>query len=112
MEEILNKMFEVAKEKRLAIHSQQYETAARLRDNEKTLENELFNKIFISTGIIPLTAETRPRNSLPPTAGYMRKYDSLEKYFLEFYGVEYSKLFEEDTFKLVKRDITLRKLGI
>ena len=66
MEEILNKMFEVAKEKRLAIHSQQYETAARLRDNEKTLENELYNKIFIGTGIIP---------------GYMRKYDSLEKYF-------------------------------
>ena len=102
MEEILNKMFEVAKEKRTAIHSQQYETAARLTNKEKTLENELFDKIFIGTGIIP---------------GYkkeynMRKYDSLEKYFLEIYGVEYSKLFEEDTFKLVKRDITLRKLGI
>lgn len=97
MEEILNKMFEVAKEKRLAIHSQQYETAARLRDNEKTLENELFKNIFIDKNIIP---------------GYSRRYDSLEKYFLEVYGVEYSKLFEEDTFKLVKRDITLRKLGI
>lgn len=97
MEEILNKMFEVAKEKRLAIHSQQYETAARLRDNEKTLENELFKNIFIDKNIIP---------------GHSRRYDSLEKYFLEVYGVEYSKLFEEDTFKLVKRDITLRKLGI
>ena len=112
MEEILNKMFDVTKQKRTAIYSQQFGTAAQLRDNLKTLENELYNKIFIGPGIIPLAAETTPRNSLSPTAGYMRKYDSLEKYFLEVYGVEYSKLFEEDTFKLVKRDITLRKLGI
>lgn len=97
MEEILNKMFEVAKEKRLAIHSQQYETAARLRDNEKTLENELFKNIFIDKNIIP---------------GYSRRYDSLEKYFLENYNVQYSELFNEDTFTQVKREMILRKLGI
>jgi len=97
MEEILNKMFEVAKEKRIAIHSQQYETAARLRDNQKDLENELFKNIFIDKNIIP---------------GYSRKYDSLEKYFLENYNVQYSELFNEDTFTQVKREMILRKLGI
>jgi len=97
MEEILNKMFEVAKEKRISIHSQQYETAARLRDNQKDLENELFKNIFIDKNIIP---------------GYSRKYDSLEKYFLENYNVQYSELFNEDTFTQVKREMILRKLGI
>lgn len=97
MEEILNKMFEVAKEKRIAIHSQQYEIAARLRDSQKDLENELFKNIFIDKNIIP---------------GYSRKYDSLEKYFLENYNVQYSELFNEDTFTQVKREMILRKLGI
>jgi len=97
MEEILNKMFEVTKEKRIAIHSQQYETAARLRDSQKDLENELFKNIFIDKNIIP---------------GYSRKYDSLEKYFLENYNVQYSELFNEDTFIQVKREMILRKLGI
>lgn len=97
MEEILNKMFEVVKEKRIAIFSQQYETAARLRDNEKTLENELFKNIFIDKNIIP---------------GYSRRYDSLEKYFLENYNVQYSELFNKDTFTQVKREMILRKLGI
>ena len=42
----------------------------------------------------------------------IRNYNNVDKYFLENYGVEYSKLFEEETFKQVKREITLRKLGI
>ena len=97
IEEIITNLFLTIKEKRSVILSQQYEKAAQLRDNEKALEDKLFKKIFVEENIIP---------------GYSRKSESLNKFFLENYGVEYSKLFEEETFKQVKRDITLRKLGI
>lgn len=96
--EIITNLFITVKAKRSVIQSQQYEKAAQLRDNEKVLEDKLYKKIFGDPNVLPGYTGTRLEN--------------LEKYFLEVYGVEYSKLFEEDTFKLVKRDITLRKLGI
>ena len=96
--EIITNLFITVKAKRSVIQSQQYEKAAQLRDNEKVLEDKLYKKIFGYTNVLPGYTGTRLEN--------------LEKYFLEVYEVEYSKLFEEDTFKLVKRDITLRKLGI
>jgi len=97
IEEIITNLFITKKAKTSAIHSQQFEKAAQLRDNEKVLEDKLFKRIFEDPNVIP---------------GYSRKSESLEKYFLENYGVEYSKLFEEETFKQVKREMTLRKLGI
>jgi hypothetical protein len=97
IEEIITNLFLTIKAKRSVILSQQYEKAAQLRDNEKVLEDKLFKRIFIDENIIP---------------GYSRKSESLEKYFLENYNTEYSKLFEEETFKQVKREMTLRKLGI
>jgi hypothetical protein len=97
IEEIITNLFLTIKAKRSVILSQQYEKAAQLRDNEKVLEDKLFKRIFVEENTIP---------------GYSRKSESLDKYFLENYGVEYSKLFEEETFKQVKREITLRKLGI
>jgi hypothetical protein len=98
MEEILNNLFTTIKAKRIVIDSQQYEKAARLRDNEKVLLDKLYKKIFGDPNVLPGYTGTRTEN--------------LEKYFLENYNTEYSKLFEEETFKQVKREMTLRKLGI
>lgn len=98
IEEIITSLFTTIKEKRSVILSQQYEKAAQLRDNEKVLENKLYKKIFGDTNAIPGYTGTRSEN--------------LEKYFLEKYNLEYSKLYEEDTFKQFKREIILRKLGI
>jgi hypothetical protein len=98
IESIINDLFITIKAKKSVIHSQQYEKAAQLRDNEKLLEDKLYKKIFGDSNVIPGYTGTRLEN--------------LEKYFLEKYDVEYSKLFQEDTFKQLKRQITLRKLGI
>lgn len=97
LDEILTELYLTVKEKRKAILSQKYESAARLRDTEKQLEDKLCKKLFVADGIIP---------------GYSMKIESLDKYFQEIWGVEYSKLFDEDTFKQFKREITLKRLGI
>ena len=98
MEEILNNLFTTIKAKRIVIDSQQYEKAARLRDNEKVLLDKLYKKIFGDPNVLPGYSGTRSEN--------------LERYFLENFDIEYSKLFDEDTFTQVKREIILRKLGI
>lgn len=98
IEEIINNLFITVKAKRSVIFSQQYEKAAQLRDNEKVLEDKLYKKIFGNSNVLPGYTGTRLEN--------------LEKYFLEKYDVEYSQIFNEDIFKKVKRQITLRKLGI
>ena len=98
IEEIITNLFITIKAKKSVIHSQQYEKAAQLRDNEKVLEDKLYKKIFGDSNVLPGYTGTRLEN--------------LEKYFLEKYDVEYSQIFNEDTFKKVKRQITLRKLGI
>jgi hypothetical protein len=98
IEEIITNLFLTIKAKRSVILSQQYEKAAQLRDNEKVLEDKLYKEIFGDSNVLPGYTGTRTEN--------------LDKYFLENYNVHYSELFNEDTFKLVKRDIILRKLGI
>ena len=98
IDEIITNLFITVKAKKSVIHSQQYEKAAQLRDNEKVLEDKLYKKIFGDPNVLPGYTGTRTEN--------------LEKYFLENYNTEYSKLFEEETFKQVKREMTLRKLGI
>ena len=98
IDEIISNLFITVKAKRSVIRSQQYEKAAQLRDNEKVLEDKLYKKIFGDPNVLPGYTGTRTEN--------------LEKYFLENYNTEYSKLFEEETFKQVKREMTLRKLGI
>lgn len=91
LEKIIEEMAIVVNAKRIAIHSQQYETAARLRDEEKVLGTKLYNKVFNSDYID-------------------HSWKDLEDFFREKFDVEYP-LSESDSTSVI-RQIKLKKLGI
>jgi hypothetical protein len=105
LEQIIEEIAIVGKSKRIAIHSQQYETAARLRDEEKVLETKLYNKVFNSgeydTNGFPIKDTDHYRKST---------WKDLEEFFKEKFNVEYP-LSESDSTSVI-RQIKLKKLGV
>jgi hypothetical protein len=106
LEKIIEEIATVGKEKRIAIHSQQYEKAARLRDEEKILETKLYNKVFNSdceydTNGFPIKDTDHYRKST---------WKDLEDFFKEKFDVGYP-LSESDSISVI-RQIKLKKLGI
>ena len=106
LEQIIEEMAIVVKSKRIAIHSQQYETAARLRDEERSLETKLYNKVFNSdceydTNVFPIKDTDHYRKST---------WKDLEEFFKEKFNVEYP-LSESDSTSVI-RQIKLKKLGV
>lgn len=100
LEQIIEEMAIVVKSKRIAIHSQQYETAARLRDEERVLETKLYNKVFNSD-----------TNGFPIKEHYRKStWKDLEDFFKEKFNVEYP-LSEYDSTSVI-RQIKLKKLGV
>jgi hypothetical protein len=102
LEEIIEEIAIVVKEKRIAIHSQQYETAARLRDEERSLETKLYDKIFNSD-------REYDTNGFP-IKDTDHSWKDLEDFFKEKFDVEYP-LKESDSISVI-RQIKLKKLGI
>jgi hypothetical protein len=98
LEQIIEEIAIVGKSKRIAIHSQQYETAARLRDEEKVLERKLYNKVF---NRFPIKDTDHYRKST---------WKDLEDFFKEKFNVEYP-LSESDSTSVI-RQIKLKKLGV
>lgn len=102
LEQIIEEMAIVVKEKRIAIHSQQYETAARLRDEEKVLERKLYNKVFNS--------DCEYDTNGFPIKDTDHSWKDLEDFFKEKFDVEYP-LSESDSTSVI-RQIKLKKLGV
>ena len=102
LEKIVEEIGTVVKEKRIAIHSQQYETAARLRDEERELETKLYDKVFNSY----LEYDT---NGFP-IKDTEHSWKDLEEFFKEKFDVVYP-LSESDSISVV-RQIKLKKIGI
>lgn len=102
LEKIIEEIAIVVKEKRIAIHSQQYDTAARLRDEEKVLEKKLYDKVFNSyydydTNVFPIKDTEY-------------SWKDLEDFFKEKFDVGYP--FSESDSISVIRQIKLKKIGI
>ncbi len=53
IENIIIELFQIKRDKRYVILSQQYEKAAQLRDSEKMLEDKLYEKIFGLSNALP-----------------------------------------------------------
>ena len=104
LEKIVEEIATVVKEKRIAIHSQQYEKAARLRDEEKILEAKLYNKVF---GKDTYEYDT---NGLPISDSNYSTEKDLVSFFKEKFDVGYP-LSESDSISVI-RQIKLKKLGI
>jgi len=105
LEKLIEEIATVVKEKRIAIHSQQYETAARLRDEERVLETKLYNKVF---GKDSYEYDT---NGFPISdSSYLSTEKDLVSFFKENFDVEYP-LGESDSISVI-RQIKLKKLGI
>jgi len=102
LEKIIEEIATVVKEKRIAIHSQQYEKAARLRDEEKILETKLYNKVFDS--------DYEYDTNGFPIKDTDHSWKDLEDFFKEKFDVEYP-LSELDSISVI-RQIKLKKLGI
>jgi len=102
LEQIIEEIAIVVKEKRIAIHSQQYETAARLRDEEKVLERKLYNKVFNS--------DCEYDTNGFPIKDTDHSWKDLEDFFKEKFNVEYP-LSEPDSTSVI-RQIKLKKLGV
>jgi hypothetical protein len=98
LEKIIEEMTILVKEKRIAILSQQYEKAARLRDEERVLETKLYNKAFGKDTYEYLTDHRKST------------WKDLEDFFKEKFDVEYP-LSESDSISVI-RQIKLKKLGI
>jgi hypothetical protein len=106
LEKIIKEIVTVGKEKRIAIHSQQYEKAARLRDEEKILETKLYNKVFNSDCEYDTNGFT-----IKDTDHYRKStWKDLEDFFKEKFDVGYP-LSESDSISVI-RQIKLKKLGI
>ena len=107
LEKIIEEMTILVKEKRIAIHSQQYEKAARLRDEERVLETKLYNKVFCKD-----TYEYDTNGFPIKDTDYYRKstWKDLEDFFKEKFDVGYP-LSESDSISVI-RQIKLKKLGI
>jgi hypothetical protein len=103
LEKIIEEIATVGKEKRIAIQSQQYEKAARLRDEERILETKLYNKVFDK----PYEYDT---NGFPISDSYYSTEKDLVIFFNEKFNVEYP-LSESDSISVI-RQIKLKKLGI
>jgi hypothetical protein len=104
LEQIIEEMAIVVKEKRIAIHSQQYEKAARLRDEEKVLERKLYNKVFNSD------CEYDTNGFTISDSSYLSTEKDLVSFFKEKFDVEFP--FSESDSISVIRQIKLKKLGI
>lgn len=91
LEQIIEELLTIIKDKKTAIYSQQYETAARLRDEERLMEKNLYNKIFGSNRV-------------------NRQFKDLPTYFKENFEVIYP-LNTSDGISVL-RQIKLRNLGI
>lgn len=102
LEKIIEEMAIVVKAKRIAIHSQQYETAARLRDEEKVLGTKLYNKVFNSDHEYDTNGFTIKNTD--------HSWKDLEDFFREKFDVEYP-LSESDSISVI-RQIKLKKIGI
>jgi len=102
LEEIIEEMAIVVKAKRIAIHSQQYETAARLRDEEKVLGTKLYDKVFNS--------DYEYDTNGFPIKDTNHSWKDLEDFFMEKFDVEYP-LSETDSISVI-RQIKLKKIGI
>lgn len=102
LEQIIEEMSIVVKAKRIAIHSQQYESAARLRDEEKVLERKLYNKVFNS--------DCEYDTNGFPIKDTDHSWKDLEDFFKEKFDVEYP-LSESDSTSVI-RQIKLKKLGV
>ena len=102
LEQIIEEIAIVGKSKRIAIHSQQYETAARLRDEEKVLERKLYNKVFNS--------DCEYDTNGFPIKDTDHSWKDLEDFFKEKFDVEYP-LSESDSTSVI-RQIKLKNLGV
>jgi hypothetical protein len=106
LEKIIEEMTILVKEKRIAIHSQQYGKAARLRDEEKVLETKLYNKVFGKDTYEPVI-----ENPFVSYDHYRKStWKDLEYFFKEKFDVGYP-LSESDSISVI-RQIKLKKLGI
>jgi hypothetical protein len=105
LEKLIEEMVIVGKEKRIAIHSQQYQKAARLRDEEKILETKIYNKVFSKD-----TYEYDTNGFPISDSNYLSTQKELVIFFKEKFDVVYP-LSESDSISVV-RQIKLKKLGI
>lgn len=100
LEQIIEELLTIIKDKKTAIYSQQYETAVRLRDEERLMEKNLYNKIFGSNRV----------NRQFKEGEQCFVYCHLPTYFKENFEVIYP-LNTSDGISVL-RQIKLRNLGI
>ena len=107
LEQIIEELLTIIKDKKTAIYSQQYETAARLRDEERLMEKNLYNKIFGRSG----DYEYDTNGFLKYDCDFIQqKIKDLPIYFKENFDVTYP-LNPSDGISVL-RQIKLKKLGI
>lgn len=90
----LTRLYEIKEEKSVVVRNQQYEKAAKLRDEERTLERKAYCILFDTTD---------------DSYDWKKYEDGVRKYLKDNYDIEYSSI---NSFKQMMRIIKLDDLGI
>lgn len=90
----LTRLYEIKEEKSVVVRSQQYEKAAKLRDEEKNLSRKAYCILFDTTD---------------DSYDWNKYDDGIRKYLKENYNIEYDSI---ESFKQMVRIMKLNDLGI